>query len=253
MSEVGPLQIVLVGFETTERFRGDIARELAALRGRGVIRVLDARLFHRSPEGRLTEVDLAPVLGTESDTAIAHLLGANGSRGNGAGRSASEALVGTAGFALEDLRRLTDEIGPGDHAVAIMVEHVWASRLRETILEAGGRLLGQGFLTQEVVLAVGAELQARADAEAAIELADAVRGNALVEALERFAGGTRSVEDRTSGAVQVVRTLVDSGHLDQHEAPGAIDALVTAGMIESAVHQAALAEAEDLLDQNKPS
>jgi hypothetical protein len=51
---VGPLQIVLVGFETTERFRGDIAREIAELRGRGVIRVLDARLFHRAPTGELT-------------------------------------------------------------------------------------------------------------------------------------------------------------------------------------------------------
>ena len=58
----GPIQIVLLGFETTERFRGEIARELADLRGRGMIRVLDARLFHRSPDGQLTEVDLNPVL-----------------------------------------------------------------------------------------------------------------------------------------------------------------------------------------------
>jgi hypothetical protein len=250
MSEVGPLQIVVVGFETTDRFRGDIARELGALRGRGVIRVLDARLFHRSPDGRLTEVDLAPILDTEQDTAIAHLLGANGARGNGGGRSTSEALAHTAGFALEDLRRLTDEIGPGDHAAVLLVEHVWASRLRETVREAGGRLLGQGFLTPEVVMIVGAELQARADAEAAIELADAARGSALVEALERFGAGTGSTEDRSRGAVQVVRTLVDQGFLDQHEAPGAIDALVTAGMIESAVLQAAVAEAEDLLDES---
>jgi hypothetical protein len=250
MSEVGPLQIVVVGFETTERFRGDIARELGALRGRGVIRVLDARLFHRSPEGRLTEVDLGPVLDTEQDTAIAHLLGANGARGNGGRRSPSEALANTAGFALEDLRRLTDEIGPGDHAAVLLVEHVWASRLRQTVREAGGRLLGQGFLTPEVVMIVGAELQARADAEAAIELAEAARGSALVEALERFGAGTGSAEDRSRGAVQVVRTLVDQGFLDQHEAPGAIDALVTAGMIESAVLQAAIAEAEDLVDDH---
>jgi hypothetical protein len=248
MSEVGPLQIVVVGFETTDRFRGDIARELGALRGRGVIRVLDARLFHRAPDGRLTEVDLGPVLDAEQGTAIAHLLGANGARGNGGGRSPSEALAHTAGFALEDLRRLTDEIGPGDHAAVLLVEHVWASRLRETIIEAGGRLLGQGFLTREVVMVVGAELQARADAEAAIELAEAARGSALVEALERFGAGTGSTEDRSRGAVQVVRTLVDQGFLDQHEAPGAIDALVNAGMIESAVLQAAIAEAEDLLD-----
>jgi hypothetical protein len=249
MSDVGPLQIVVVGFETTDRFRGDIARELGALRGRGVIRVLDARLFHRSPEGRLTEVDLGPVLDAEQDTAIAHLLGANGARGNGGRRSTSEALAHTAGFALEDLRRLTDEIGPGDHAAVLLVEHVWASRLRETVREAGGRLLGQGFLTPEVVMIVGAELQARADAEAAIELAEAARGSALVEALERFGAGTGSAEDRSRGAVQVVRTLVDQGFLDQHEAPGAIDALVTAGMIESAVLQAAIAEAEDLVDE----
>jgi hypothetical protein len=243
---VGPLQIVLVGFETTDRFRGDIARELAALRGRGVIRVIDARLFHRSPEGRLTEVDLGPILGTEQDTAIAHLLGANGAGGNGHG-SPSEALAGTAGFALEDLRRLTDEVGPGDHAAVLLVEHVWAGHLRDAVREAGGRLLGQGFLTPEVVMIVGAELQARADAEAAIELAEAARGNALVEALERFSGRSGTVEDRTRGAAQVVRTLVDQGFVDGQEAPAAINALVTAGMIESAVLEAALADAEDLL------
>jgi len=248
MSEVGPLQIVVVGFETTERFRGDIARELAALRGRGVIRVLDARLFHRSSDGLLTEVDLAPVLDTEQDTAIAHLLGANGARGNGGGPP-SEHLAGTVGFALEDLRRLTDEIGPGDHAAVLLVEHLWASRLRETVREAGGRLLGQGFLTPEVVMIVGTEMQARADAEAAIELANAARGSALVEALERFAAGTGSAEDRSRGAAQVVRTLVDGGFLDREEAPGAMDALVTAGMIESAVLQAAIVEAEDLLGE----
>ncbi|HEU4516413.1 MAG TPA: hypothetical protein VFR77_03840, partial [Steroidobacteraceae bacterium] len=58
----GPLQIVIVGFETTERLRGEAARELIDLRGRGMIRVLDARLFHRAPDDALTEVDLSPLL-----------------------------------------------------------------------------------------------------------------------------------------------------------------------------------------------
>jgi hypothetical protein len=70
----GPLQIVIVGFDTTARFQGEVARELLE-------------------------------------------------------------------FALEDLRRLIDEIGPGDHVIAILVEHRWASQLRE----AGGRLVGQGL------------------------------------------------------------------------------------------------------------
>jgi hypothetical protein len=245
---VGPLQIVLVGFETTERFRGDIAREIADLRGRGVIRVLDARLFHRAPTGELTEVDLNPLLAEPRDHALAHLLGANGGGGNGA--SPLHALAGTAGFALEDLRRLTDEIGPGDHAAVVLVEHLWASRLRETVLEAGGKLLGQGFLTPEVVMVVGAELQARADAEAAIELADAARGTALVEALGTLAARAEtSAEDRTRAAAQVVRALVAKGFLHEPEAAAAIDALATEGLMEAALVQAAIAEAEDHLDR----
>lgn len=250
---VGPLQIVLVGFETTDRFRGDIARELGALRGRGMLRVLDARLFHRAPDGKLTEIDLNPVLaeaGAAPNRAIAHLLGANGAGGNGA-RHPAEAFARTAGFALEDLRQLTDEIGPGDHAAVLLVEHLWAARLRQAVREAGGRLLGQGFLTPEVMMIVGAEIQARADAEAALELAQAARGAALVEALESFAPGAGgSVEDRTRGVAEVVRVLVDNGVLPESDAEAAIEALVTAGLIESAIVQAAITEAEDALSED---
>ena len=249
---VGPIQLVLVGFETTDGFRGEIARELADLRGRGMIRVLDARLFHRAESGRLTEVDLNPVLAdppAEPGNALAHLLGANGAGGNGRGRrTPAEALAGTAGFALEDLRRLTEEIGPGDHAAVVLIEHVWAARLREAVLAAGGRLLGQGYLTPEVVMIVGAEIQARAEAEAAIELAQAARGSALVEALETFAGRSgKSIEERTRAAAQVVRVLVDRGFVHEPEAADAIDALAVSGLLETAVVEAAVAEAEDML------
>ena len=213
----GPLQIVIVGFETTERFRGEAARELIDLRGRGMIRVLDARFFNRAPEGKLTEVDLGPLLAdrpAERANPVARLLGVNGGGGNGGngGLRPQEALARTAGFALEDLRRLTDEIGPGDHAIAILIEHRWAARLREAVREAGGKLVGQGFLTPEVTMVVGAELQARADAEAAIELADAVRGSALVDALSVMTSDRRgSAEESARAAAEVVRVLVAQG------------------------------------------
>src|SRR4051794_37863381 len=187
---VGPLQLVIVGFDTTERFHGHAARELLELRGRGMIRVLDARMFHRAPEGALSEVDLGALLAdrpAESLNPVARLLGVSGAGQNGGSRS-PDAFAHTAGFALEDLRQLTDEIKRGDHAVVVLVEHTWAARLREAVREAGGRLVAQGFLTPEVVMIVGAEIQARADAEAAIELADAARGTALLEALTIFAG-----------------------------------------------------------------
>src|ERR1700759_869875 len=109
----GPLQMLLVGFETTEHFRGEIARELLELRGRGMIRVIDARFLYRARDGKVTEVDLGPMLADrprEDANPIARLLGVNGGGGNG-GVAPAEAFARTAGFALEDLRRLTDEIG----------------------------------------------------------------------------------------------------------------------------------------------
>ncbi len=248
----GPLQIVILGFETTERFRGEAARELLDLRGRGLIRVLDARFFHRAPDGKLTEVDLGPLLAdrpAERANPVALLLGVNGVGGNGVQRP-QQAFARTAGFALEDLRRLTDEIGPGDHAVAIMIEHRWAARLREAVREAGGRLVGQGFLTPEVTMVVGAEIQARADAEAAIELANAARGSALVDALSILAQHQRgSAEESARAAAEVVRVLVAEGFVHDAEAHAAIDALATAGLIEAALLQAAVAEAEETLNE----
>jgi hypothetical protein len=246
----GPLQIVIVGFETTERLRGEAARELLELRGRGVIRVLDARLFHRAPDEGLTEVDLGPLLAdrpAERANPVARLLGVNGAGGNG-GLRPQEAFAGTAGFAIEDLRRLTEEIGPGDHAVAILIEHRWAGRLREAVREAGGRLVGQGFLTPELAMVVGAEIQARADAEAAIELANAARGSALVDALSILAR-RGSAEESAGAAAEVVRVLVAEGFVHEAEAHAAIDALATAGLIEAALLQAAVVEAEEALGE----
>ena len=256
---VGPLQIVVVGFETTERFRGEVARELLDLRGRGMVRVLDARLFHRSPAGELTEIDLNPLLGgdprPDQANPVARVLGVNGAGGNG-GMAPPDAFARVAGFAIDDLRRLTSEIGPGDHAAALLVEHRWAARLRDALLEAGGRLLGEGFLTSEVVRVAGAEIRARAVSEAASELAQAARGAALLEALETFAGRRNpSPEDRSAAAAEVVRLLVARGFLDEAESGDAIDALATAGLVEASALQAATAEAEELLarlDEDPP-
>jgi hypothetical protein len=246
-SRIGPLQIVLVGFESTERFRGDIAREIGFLRGRGMLRVIDARLVHRGKDGKLTEVaDLNKLLGDPPEPAnpIAHLLGTNGG-GNG-GTTAQEAFHRTAGFALKDLRSLTDEIGEGEYAAVVLVEHLWAAGVRETVREAGGRLLGQGFLTPEVVMVVGAEVRARSDAQAALELAEATRASALVDALAAISSREGSTtEERARAASEVVGVLVTQGFIHPAEAGDAVGALATAGVLESAVVEAAVAEAED--------
>jgi hypothetical protein len=248
----GPLQILLVGFETTENFRGEIARELLELRGRGMIRVIDARFLYRARDGKVTETDLGPLLADrphEDANPIARLLGVNGSGGNG-GMPPAQAFAHTAGFALEDLRRLTDEIGPGDYAAVVLVEHVWAAQLRAIVRRTGGALRAQGFLTPEVELLVGAELKARADAEAALELAHAARGESLLEALALLSSRERPTAEQTArSAAEVIRVLVAEGFVAKTEADGAIEALANAGLIESALWQAAIDEAEEAAEE----
>ncbi len=249
----GPLQLIIVGFETTENFDGQIARELRDLRGRGLIRVVDARLLSRGDDDELTETDLNQIIGDPVGSEwrpAAHLFGFNGAGeiNGGGGALAPDTYARTAGFEIEDLRRLTDEIGRGQHAAVLLVEHLWAARLRKLVRERGGLLVAQGLLTPEVVAIVGAELQAKADAEAAIELADAARGAALLEALATLTGEpTDTPQARASAAAAVVAALVDAGYVQGSEAGAAIDALAERGIVERALLLGAVAEAEELL------
>ena len=255
--DIGPLQLVVVGFETTDRFDGQIARELRDLRGRGLIRVVDARLLSRGADGELTETDLNEIIGDPVGGGwrpAAHLFGLNGA-GNGnapAHALTPESYARTAGFEIEDLRRLTDEISQGEHAAVLLVEHVWAARLRTLVRARGGQLVAQGLLTPEVMMLVGAELQAKADAEAAIELADAARGAALLDALTTLSGEQAPAEPdpRHGAAGAVVRALVDAGYVRDCEAAEAIEALAARGIVERALLQGAVAEAEELLDRH---
>jgi hypothetical protein len=246
---VGPVQIIVVGFETTERFRGEIARELVDLHGHGMVRVLDARLFHRAPAGKLTEVDLNPLIGApQSDAApAARLLGLNGAGGNG-GMAPAQAFARVSGFAVDDLRRLVDEVGPGEYVAVVLVEHLWATRLREVVREAGGRLLGQGLLTPELIMVAGAEIQAQAEAQKALELAQAARGAAVVDALMTVAErGRVPPQERSAAAAEVVRVLVAESFIAETEAQDAIDALAAAGLVDAAALRTAIADAEQLL------
>jgi uncharacterized membrane protein len=253
----GALQLLVVGFESAEQFQGHIDREVRELRGRGLIRVLDARLLSRSDDGDLTEVDLSSTLGEPTAGGggpAAYLLGLDGAGdadGNGGPAGAGADAI-TAGFAIEDLRRLTDEIGPGELAIVVLVEHVWAAHLGEAIRASGGRLLAQGMLTPEVMMIVGAELQATADAEAAIELAEAARGAALLEALSTLSHERRHT--RAAAAAEVVRILVGAGFIREAEAAEAVDALADAGIFAIDLLQGAAADADALLAklENEP-
>ena len=38
---IGPVQVIIFGFDRTDQFKGEVLEELSNLRGRGLIRLID--------------------------------------------------------------------------------------------------------------------------------------------------------------------------------------------------------------------
>jgi uncharacterized membrane protein len=207
----GPTQLVMLGFDRLDRFRGQILAELQAVRGRDVIRLLDLLVVAKDEDGRMTALDLSDLEGPPGQ---------------------EEAAYGSLLVPLLELDQVAGTLEPGTAAALLLVEHRWAARLAAAVQDAGGRLLAQGFLTPDARMVMGEALDGMAEAEAALEVAEAVRGAALVDALAAEADAERVAD--------VVRVLVTAGVLEDTAALDAVEALIAAGLLDPAVVGAAL-------------
>src|SRR6202030_1701966 len=79
-------------------------------------------------------------------------------------------------------RALADSLEPGTALAFLLVEHYWAAPLFDAIADAGGTLIGEGFLTSEAGLVVGAEVAAMEEAAEVIAQAQAEEADALLAA-----------------------------------------------------------------------
>ena len=55
------------------------------------------------------------------------------------------------GFSQDDIQQMAAGLGPGESAGLLLIEHVWARDLRKVFRGAGGRIIGEGFLTPEAI------------------------------------------------------------------------------------------------------
>ncbi|QLC50747.1 hypothetical protein HWN40_11150 [Methanolobus zinderi] len=245
---LGPIQLLAVGFENNERFKGDILRELDEIRSRGVIRLLDMLFVMKDEEGNILTIedtDLTPEEEVELGNLIGSMLGMKDTESPGGEVSVENSY----GLAIKDILDVVDRIEPGTSAGILLIEHVWASGLKHAIVEAGGHVLAQGFLSSEATLMIGKEAEAIAEAEAAIELSEAVKGAALLDVLSTIdtaeelkeaviEGTSKSASEiqlvKTAAVAEAVRNLVVAGIIDESETIEAIEALVKAGLMDTA-------------------
>ena len=236
--DIGPLQLLVVGFGPDARFDGMVLDELERLTARGLIRVIDLRFISKNDDGTLADIELTGLDDEEAaefGDVIDRLLGITGPDAepiaidDTAGRSV--------GLGPDELAALSDEIRPGESVGFLLFEHTWASELKTAIRTVGGFPIAQGLLTREALVMVGREVRAIADAEAAIELADAVSGAAMLDAMATVA----AAEDvKTIAAIESVQTLMAAGLIIDAAAAEALEALLAAELIEATAIEAAV-------------
>lgn len=250
---VGPVQVIVFGFERTDLFRGEVLEELASLRGRGLIRLIDLLLAVKETDGTVNAIKMDG-LSPEDAAEFGRILGKLLSVAEMTAREVASAAIdrtlaaasASLGLDYQGLQQVIEAMQPGQAFGVLMFEHTWAIPLAAAIRRAGGVPLAQGFITPEALMMVGQELDAIADAAAIIEVSEIVQSAAILGTLATL---QQAEAARTALAADVLRTLVVAGLIEEAAVGEAIGTLSAAGLLEAsfvdaAVHDEAQAAAE---------
>ena len=131
---IGPVEYMIVAFPGN-RFKGEIVPALAELVESGTIRIIDLAFVMKDADGAVVTAEMGDL---DSDVF-----------------KAFDALTPeTLGLLNEeDLAAAAEELEPNSSAALLVWEDVWATKLRDAILGAGGELLDLERLPYEVVQA----------------------------------------------------------------------------------------------------
>ncbi len=247
-TELGPIQLLIIGFERTDLFSGEILDELAALEERGTIRVLDVLYVERTAEDEIMILENQDLGKDQSSfgNVISAFLGLNGTEPSGGGSLIGSLGGEVVGLTGEHARASLTEMPVGTAAGIILIEHIWAIHFRDAARRAGGHPVLQGFLTSEAVLMVGEETRAIREAAVAMEFAEIIEGAALLDAAEALASAAvinaaaeasatealrQATEIEAFAAARAVRALVAAGVIEQYSVAQAVNALQEAGLL----------------------
>jgi hypothetical protein len=163
LTEIGPVQLMQVGFEPGANFEGRIADELARLERERTIRILDLLFVAKDPDSE--ELVVLEHQEEKMGAIVGALLGLKLDDDDSPEAGAEHSF----GFTREEIAEMGASLPPGGSAGLMLIEHVWARGLKRAIRDAGGRSLGESFLTPETVAAMEPKLAAISRAVRATE------------------------------------------------------------------------------------
>jgi hypothetical protein len=143
----GPVQVVVVGFERPA-FSGEVMAELDRLGQAGMVQLLDVLLLARADDGTFETLPMPTPAPPGLGTLAAEILG-------GAGLVDATETPDGSGWSL------ADAIPAGGTAAVALIEHLWATPLRDAIQRSGGTALEETWLAREDVERLAALVEQR--------------------------------------------------------------------------------------------
>ena len=201
---VGPLQLLIVGFDD-DQYKKDIIRELAKVRQKGVIRLLDLLYVIKHEDGTIEAQETTQLTDDEKreygnvirgliETYIRDTDSLEGQEMLESFRTARTDF----GLDDEELQEVTASIPNGKSAFLVLFEHRWAVALKEKLIEAGAEVLAQGLISPESLTTVTNDLSA------VIAAAEKMEAAAFEEVKARQAEAKRLEEEAMAEAAEVV-------------------------------------------------
>lgn len=243
---IGPIQMLAVQFEEFEP-TGVVLQELNKLTTAGTIRLIDAQFVRKTKSGQIISMEmsgLSPAEQIEFGAVIGGLIGSGiaGEEGavEGAVSGALAAVEHSYGMTASDVQEVADSLAPGDAAALMLIEHTWATDFRDALAGVGGRMVAQGFLTPDTLFMVGAELEAQAEAMAAIAVSEAIQDEAALEAAEAMILSD-AIQQEAAG--RAIRALLAADMIEE----SAMEEAATVVAAALAIEEAAIEEAADFL------
>ncbi len=133
--DVGPVEYMIVAFPGN-RFKGEIVPALGDLVRSKTIRIIDLAFVVKDEDGNVEALEVADIE-SRFGAALADIVG------NERGGLLNE----------EDLAAAAEELNPNSSAALLVWEDVWATRLRDALVAAGGEVWDLDRLPGDVVQA----------------------------------------------------------------------------------------------------
>jgi uncharacterized membrane protein len=158
---LGPVQVLVVGFDEDAQFTGAALKELERLREHDVVRLIDLLFVHKNADGSVEKIELSDSDELAKLGAVAGaLIGFAAAGDEGLETGAVAGAVAAADGSLYDEQQVwyvADAIPEGMSAAIAVLEHRWAIPLRDAIGGAGGVALADEWLHPQDIVALGIE------------------------------------------------------------------------------------------------